>query len=431
LSFHVLADDSMVVLSLQRRTGQTTKRSQVTANTFDIERMLPRQALADGILRDLYDAVFRAHVTHPATIRDYVEWAHGAVCRELAHDERWKGPRDEDLEALGFEPLWVAFARNLPHPPGLPAASLEAYNHVARHAREFETLLDDDEDAIALYSIFCDSGDFPAAGEPVARLRVFLRSRGLSSALWRSIARGECDPLASLDPELSRAHNAAQCMRILKLVDRIGPEYSPPSWLIRALLAIGFPYHDANLDLEHWRAVALARRVAVLHSRADDDTRRTMAEMLPTVLDWFDENRETAPRSLRRMSWHTIARMARAHGERREAARRNLPVPFERLPIEGYEITSLSSAAALLDEGSSMHHCVANYVARCVRGGFFVCSIRKRGDPAERWTASFFLRQGRWHLEAITGRANAPAGDRARAIAALVLAWLDDQNASS
>jgi hypothetical protein len=428
LSFHADGDGEVVVLRHERRTGRSSKRQSVNPETFDVERVLPTEAIVDAVRRDLFDAIYRADLSHPAPIADYVAWALPALCRELAREERWHGIGDEFVEALDFEPLHVAIARNLPRAANRPRASLASYNLVVRHALAFETLLDDNDNLIAWYALFCECDDFPASGEPIARLRAFLRKRGVSSVVWKRMAgpAGMTADAALACAPASELPMPTLAIEVLRAIDRLGARHDPPAWLVERFTARWLP-EDAELEARDRTLLAVARRVAELHAGAEASTREAMREMADLVFHWGWDCRGVEARSIGRMAWTTIARRARRHRERAEAAAGRLPVPFERVEHDGYAFVALSSAIALQDEGFEMRHCVGTYGARCRDGRQFVCSMRKSDGSKERWTAAF-ERHDRWRLAAISGRANARASARARCAAEGVAMRLNDAN---
>lgn len=425
LRFHCHENGEVTVVRHERWSWQPTKRMQ-ESDAVDLDRPLSDAAWTEAIRRELLCAIFHVDVAHPAPIGDYVEWAVTAMRDRLVRDGDWRELDDGIAEDLGLEPLYVAIARGIPVGPVTPAASLAAYNRVVLHAAEYEQLLDDNDSLIPLYAACRDAKMFPATGEPLERLRGFLSANGLSPALWRRIAApgrgGHYMSPAIVDPESP----LASALGVLAIVDALGPEHDPPEWLVEATIARRmWPDAEAfcNTTVVQWAA---ARRIAVLHQRADPGQREAMREMIGLVLDWIaDDDRVPAVEAIRSAGWFWFARRARIHCKRRETAGIRSPVPFERLEIDGHAVIGLADSLALWDEGVQMRHCAHRYAPECARGELLICSVRSRGDPQSRWTAAFERLPHGWRLDQLAGRMNAQPSPAARRIAEAVEAWLD------
>lgn len=429
LRFHCHESGEVTVVRRERRAGQSTKHVLIDGAELDLERPLPDDAWIEAIRQELLDALLGADTAHPASTRDYVEWAVAAMRDRLERDGDWHELDDGIAGDLGLEPLYVAIARGIPTRLPQPAASLVAYNHVVRHATEYEQLVDDNGSLIPLYAACREERDFPATGEPLARLRRYLSTRGLSPALWRSIAapgRGErylsgalLDPIFPLEA----------AVEALAIVDALGPEHDPPSWLAEALVARDIGPGAEVTDIGNDAPLAAARRIAVLHRLADPERREAMREMIGLVLDWIGDDRSVSDRAIRSAGWIWFARHARIHRERQETAAIRFPVPFERLDLDGHAVIALADSLALWDEGLEMRHCARNFAPECARGDLLLCSLRSRDDPPKRWTAAFARLRDRWELDQIAGRMNTPASPDAMRVAEAVEAWLDEHAA--
>lgn len=430
LRFHTHESGEVTVVRHERWSWQPTKRVEVCSSELDLDRPLSDAAWTEAIRRELLCTVFSADVAHPAPIYDYVEWAVTAMRDRLVRDGDWRELDDGIAEDLGLEPYYVAIARVIPVGPVTPAASLAAYNHVVLHAAEYEQLVDDNDSLIPLYAACREAQDFPATGEPLERLRGFLSAKGLSSALWRRIAApgrgGHYVSPAFVDPEFP----LASALDVLAIVDALGPEHDPPVWLTEALFAHGIgPYGEVTGDPTGARWAA-ARRIAVLHQRADPGQREAMREMIGLVIAWITgDDRIPSVATIRSAGWHWFARRARIHRERQETASIRSPVPFERLEIDGHVVIALANGLALWDEGDQMRHCAHRYAPECARGALLICSVRSRGDPRSRWTAAFERLPQGWRLDKLAGRMNAAPSPAAQRIAEAIEAWLNEHAA--
>ncbi|MEO8487234.1 MAG: PcfJ domain-containing protein [Betaproteobacteria bacterium] len=427
LTFEQDANGEMKAFRDERTTGRVLHRVEVDPATFDLDRPLPEAEWIASIRSELFHAVFKADWSHPGPIGDYVAWVLPRVCEVLKAEDGWKEPDDGIAEALGFEPLYVAMARDIPADPGLPTASLAAYNRVLRHADAFHQLLDDNEELIPLYGLFCDLYDFPADGEPLARLRRFLASHGCSPSLWRRLAgRWRMGRYREAIDALPMLCVGVSFLMVYRIVDALGPEHDPPEWLVTELARARIRPVAGNLFAE---PLAAARRMAVLHSRADEDTREAMREMAEMVVRWSDEDPRVRPGDFARMTWPGLARRARLHAEPRHGDETLFEVPFGALETHGYRVAALASSAALWNEGYEMRHCIGRHVAQCATGRWFACSIRRVDGGKDRWTASFIIAR-RWKLDQISGFANARATPAAKAIAGAVVQWLNEHAVS-
>ena len=157
-------------------------------------------------------------------------------------------------------------------------------------------------------------------------------------------------------------------------------------------------------------------------------------ESLRDVRDWVDEAKLEQPRCITRrfspdMSWATVQRENNLWHEaiakcRSPRSRYKIPSPW--LPTghaNGFSIVPLDSAEELWKEGRAMHHCVASYDRRVVKGVCYIYSVRQ-GD--ERIATVELIRiNGQVRPAQIRGPRNARPS---KEVCTAVRKWLSELN---
>jgi len=303
------------------------------------------------------------------------------------------------------------------------------YNLVMRHRAAFASLDRDAPKLIPLFGVFCERKGFPDAGEPLTRLKTFLRSHGISDRTWRQVVQGDARLMTQVkafyDGNLAEA--TLDYLRCLECVD------APPTrrnWLVREFLS---QWGHAGLRRKAYTVYFVGARVPYRHiARAllreygpvAAPSREMLAE-LSLVLRWErDSAAVPAPDKLqRRAGWPWLLRRATDWHEQ-QAQRLQLnparwAVPFDRLPWHDLEVVALADELALWEEAHAMQHCANSLADGCRKGEHLILSVRRGGRRL--CTLGLNRLNGAWvHWQAV-GRANAElAPGLARSLQGLV-----------
>lgn len=349
-------------------------------------------------------------------IQQYVAWVMRVFRRRIARSCDMAQARRVIARELRLEPAALMVARRGDPIRCRPYVSAPEYNRALRHLAA-QTQLRQDAPALAgLFHLMCDEDGFPVEGEPVQRLRNYLRAKGVSERGWRVIA-GSGPRL--LEP-LRKRHgqqDAAGVLAYLQLLDRLGWRLAPSRVFMNRLLdafasdAVPGPYLRQSVR----QVPRTLQRVVDWFEASDECVRADIIKHLPVLVGWLAMGGAHAMAAIaRHPGWQATLRRAREWEQRVAITADNAdPWGLADLPHPDgeFDVRFLRTTRALYDEGKRMRHCVFDYAADCVLGQRAVASIRRRSSGRRVATVMYLFDGEGWSIEELHRSGNREVSD--------------------
>lgn len=311
----------------------------------------------------------------------------------------------------------------------LDHVELTTYNRVLKHRTALRRLYRDAPRLLGLFALLVDLEGFRALGEPVERLKVFLRAQGLSERGWKVIQG--CGPGLLKPLTILKNADAGQAIAYLKMIDGLGwtrePDIEFMSRLLDALAIFlepnGLPYPPLTF------APRTMQRIVGWFEAGDAAVRAEILEHLALVARWLvAEGIEKTGTLSRHPGWRTIVNRAMTWDRRSEVARRTpekWPGPASwavpgSVQVNYLSVRFISTALDLYDEGHALRHCAFDYLDECQEGPVLMVSIRRECTGKRVATAMYRLRDNGWVLDQVKGFTNRDPSDKAE-VAAMVI----------
>jgi hypothetical protein len=311
----------------------------------------------------------------PATAEEagaYAAWAFDRFARQLPRCTDLRLLRRRIASALSVEPHVVRLAGQVSRTERAPnLVMLDAYNSVVREIAAVRLLQAEQPSLMPIFAVLSGFDDFPRVGGPAARLKRFMKLRGLSEMTWRLLVHADRRLLRPLTKFYAGEVRFA-ALEHLTLLDRLQLPRQPPAWFIDRLIGSwGDPGNrwasyvdDVGPALEMWRHVGrLACRMLTATTVVVDD--------FDLICRWICQagsNLELDKRQ-KRGGWSWLVKGARAWDERRRleltADLKRWSVPFDARRIGEYEFAALADELELWDEARAMRNCVDRFGDRC------------------------------------------------------------------
>ena len=278
-----------------------------------------------------------------------------------------------------------------------------------------ETVAAEAPTLLPLYGLCCEDLSFPATGEPVQRLKAYLRGRGLSFSAWRKLLLMAPGALHFVR-EFYYGSPREAVIDHLKVCDALGLHGHRPRWLLAKIYSVcGNSTH---------RRTSYLKRIEEGHflENASHVVRLYLANALPVnpldsgivddLMDWFARpNAAVLTRAQRQGLWPLLAGRASKWREACMVAEsKNLSSwrpPFDRLNLEGLELVALADSGALSQESRALHNCInaPGYVKKCSSGSYCLASLRLNGKSIA--TAAYVKDDdNKWRLSIALGPCN-------------------------
>lgn len=345
----------------------------------------------------------------------YAGWAFDCFNRQIRHHCDLRMMRRKIALALKLDPWVMQVATRLIRQHPLPNTLVVAeYNLVLRHRAAFESLWREAPHLVPLFGAICEERDFPEHGEPLARLKAYLRTQRISERTWRRVVQGNTRCLAPVR-EFYKGGVAAAVLDFLRCIDCLGAQATPPGWLLRECLS---PWGHASLRRRDYSSYFASARVGYDHIAGAllrhhgwvDRPDGAMLDELDLVLRWERDSKDwpRVDKHQRRAGWPWLVRQARRWNEARLQAL-NLdpekwPVPFVTLQWEHLTVVALADELALWEEGRAMYHCANTLADSCRNHQQLILSVRREGRRL--CTLGLRWKDGGWQFWQATGRAN-------------------------
>lgn len=364
-------------------------------------------------LAELATIEIRAHVCFDE-LRAYAygAWTFEVFAKVLAQhaDIEWMRKRIQHILAL--DPAIHDLAQQTISPLGMPGSvTVAQYNSVWRRFAVLKDVRRESPQLVWLYWALCTHSDFPQDGEPVQRLKKFLKVQGLTQRGWNMVLSLVASDLAPLyeayDGDLQLA-----VLDYVLLLDAMGFHRGQPSWLVSAILRANgrLPNRNGGLRREFAEKgyLAHASHVVRLYFEGQDTPSENHEQELKLVLDWLVSLNHQLTRTQKQAGWCWLLRKAKEWDEsavlQAQAQYQHWPIPFRTQQAGPLELRAISTSHGLWLEGKSMRHCVGSYSARCTSGESLVFSVWMASKHIA--TAEYCRKDKGWSLHCALGPRN-------------------------
>lgn len=333
----------------------------------------------------------------------------GKVLSEHA-DLSWMRKRIQ--HSLALDPAINVLAQQTISPLSAPeCVTVAQYNHVWRRYAVLKDVLRESPQLIGIYEAMCTHADFPEDGEPVQRLKRFLKVKGLTQRGWNMVLSLTASDLAPLY-EIYAGVLQSALLDYLLLLDALGFHGQRPKWLVSAILSGcgGIPNANAGLRREfaEQNYLAYASHVVRLHVEGKEAPSECQLQELTLVMEWLSSIRKPLTRTQKQGGWSWLLRKAKdwdaCEVMLANAQYERWPIPFRTLQVGALHLRAISNAHDLWAEGKAMSHCVGSYSARCSSGESLVFSVWMAGRHIA--TAEYRMCNQAWGLHSALGRRN-------------------------
>ncbi len=385
----------------------------VPAGTIALDGAYYVKAWIDG-LSEL--AKFEIAQHSGANIRDaqeFAQWQFDLFARKLKAeaDVDWMLVRIR--QELCLDATVVEIARNTIAPFGFSGSlTAQQYNHAQRNKAELGQVLRESPNTLPLYALCIACKHFPKYGEPLSRLKTYLRDAGLSEQGWRmALTMRNSD--FNFVYEFYHGNLCEAVLDYLLVRDSIGLHGFQPRWLLASAYSLyGTSARRRNtyrraMNDDHF-IVNLAHVVRLYHGNQLGIQDLKDDRLLP-VLDWLcSSHMKPLTRTQRQQGMDLLVAKAQAWVAEMEAkanaSHAKWVVPFAERQIGAYKLVALRNAYELWQEGKRMRHCVGDYAKRCITGRSLIFSVKRGALPIA--TAEFKAHSSGWALASALGPSN-------------------------
>jgi hypothetical protein len=351
--------------------------------------------------------------------RAFAQWAFDMFGGLLAQccDLAWM--RERVRAGMALDTSIVPLAEQTMPPLGLRGSlSVAQYNLVRERKAELVAVQREASPLVFLYAALCCHPQFPSEGEPLWKMKSFLRRSGLSQIGWTmALCQRKSDLRFIYEFYRGNLHDAVT--DYLLIVDAVGLHHHRPRWLLAAAFS---PYgssahprvaYKKSMQDDKYLAT-FAHIVRLYHAERLDPTPKSVGDLV-LVFHWLScANEIRLDRAQRQRGWPLLLQRALAwtseESIKASADQNSWPVPFLEAQIGRYRLRALANAYELWREGNVMHHCVGSHVARCLAGESLIFSVSNGGGPMG--TVEYKATKGGWQLSTALGPQNSQLPQR-------------------
>ncbi len=369
------------------------------------------------------------------TVAAYVEWVFVLFRQRIRRqcDMRWV--RSRIARAVKLDPVALRVARRINLLLRRSSVTQFVYNVVRANMEVHRKLLKDAPRLDVMFQLLSNLDGFPAAGEPLQRMRSFLLASGLSPRAWRMVTKAGGRLLAPVGSYYTGTAWTA-VLDYLLLIDAMGWRAEPRAEFIEVVLGLrGHPTDRPKTYRNRFGPLMpQIKRIVQEFEHGDADRQAAILKDLHPALDYLDlagTGRGDRPSAtlkwaalvLRARNWAGQRLMAEQHGSE------GWPVPAKLLKIDDHQVKFIDNAISLHEEARAMRHCAFDFAADCRTGVRAVASVRDARDRRVA-TALWQRSDAGWHLDQVSGFANAAVAARVvRMLAQLHLGAEEGQRA--
>lgn len=353
----------------------------------------------------------------------YGAWCFELFARVLAEHADLAWMRKRIQHSLSLDRQIVGLAEETISPLGMQGTlTVSQYNHVCRRFAVLKDVRRESPQLIGLYEALCTHMDFPKDGEPVQRLKRFLKDKGLTQRGWNmvlSLTASDFRPIYAIYEGVLL--NAV--LDYVLFLDALGFHCARPQWLVSAIWT-GYG-RAPNLnggylgDFAGQGCLVHASHVVRLYFEGKDGPSEDQPNELKLVMEWLTSIDPPLTRTQKQRGWNWLLRKATewnaAEVLMAQAKYKHWPVPFRTLEVGSLVLRAISNDHDLMGEGKAMSHCVGSYAAKCSSGESLVFSVFESGRHIA--TAEYRIGEQGWCL-------NSAKGPRNRVLTTEVLATL-------
>jgi hypothetical protein len=342
------------------------------------------------------------------------DWLVYTANRLLRRDPRFRRLRREALpNAFRLDPVLTSIALAARPEPYEDCLSSAIYNMVWGHEAVFRKIARENPRLLSLLGLCVREQRIPLRREPVQELRDVFLDAGLSKAAWRYLCRYGMRYLRRILEYVPGDSRVDVVIEYLKILEEAG---FPPPPTERMLHIIVLAIRDVIPEdtSRGWCVIprdVLGIALRESATRSDSYGHQVYLEQLACVSNWAARVRPVLDGNQRHAGWAWLCREAEAWAAQQGVERPLRDYSWDSLLGEyqddDFTVTPLTSARALVEEGSEMEHCIADYGSYCLDGILRVFSIRCAGGGARIATAAIcFAERGGWLVMDVKGYAN-------------------------
>ncbi|MBC7548535.1 MAG: PcfJ domain-containing protein [Polaromonas sp.] len=351
----------------------------------------------------------RGHETKPAAAKRYSQW----LLQTLETKLRVDGVRVELTKHLALDPWALKIASRFLRSHDMPHRALMAdYNCVLTRRSAFAKLESDAPHLIGLYGALCRARRFPRAGEPLQRLKAYLIANDLSQQAWISIVNAPARFWLIANRYYTGAP-AGQVLDLIRCIDVLGFDRTPPVWLLDALLAPhgGPGSRYPSYAYEVCKREAVWRHIVRLLKHIQKPTEDQCID-LKRIIDWAGQTgQDHLTRAQRQAGWRWLVGKSSQWEKRQrvelQSSGKTWWVPANQMMVGDFEFRFLTNPLELWEEGQAMRHCAFDLILGCERGTSWVVSIRRAGIRIA--TMELRLTDDQWRIHQLRGKYNTNA----------------------
>ncbi len=344
----------------------------------------------------------------------YAQWTFETFSNVLEQHADLNWMRTRIRHRLALDPKISGIAAQTIASLELPGSlAVSQYNSSWRRFAVLKDVRRDSPQLVGLYALMCTHSAFPENGEPVQRLKGFLKSRGLTQSGWTMVLNFTLDEFDAVH-EFYAGSLQEGILDYLLILDRLGLHKDRPRWLIEAIFrahgAIPNPRGDLRVNFENQGYMQLAAHLVRLHQKGQMPDIDDHQDDVNVVLEWLNTVQRPLTRTQKRAGWAWLVNRAKEWAVGKyllELSESNRwPVPFKTLKVGPYVLRSLASSHDLWVEGQTMRHCIANYSSECASGQSLVVSVSTPEKAIA--TAEYRMNGEVWCLHTALGPRNSP-----------------------
>lgn len=413
----VQAPNLQIQVMLWGRIGRTENRlfqvsSDVVMLTETPYRMLWLQRLEELSVVDIYQFYQHQDLRLTSdTAESYAKWMFGQFARVLHKHADLRRMRQRCAEALNLQAELVHAAHHLSLISKAEGkATIADYNLAVQHAPVIARLRQDAPTLLRLFGALCGQRDFPAQGEPLARIGQQLHNLQLSRYVWHLALKKGARLLLPMR-EFYSGSTVESVRDYLCVLERLRVKPGDAPAALRLLFSeFG---HGNSRRTTYWpklemHQAAFAHFLSVIRQMHPDQ--RPTEEQMALCVRWIVSNNIVGwNRAQRQRGWLWLLASAQAWQALELCQQQANPlvwtVPFDTLVWADLTFKTLNHVADLLLEGHQMRNCAATYTEACQSGDVLMVAVAMRSGKRVA-TASYRQSGGVWRLSSAKGPAN-------------------------
>jgi hypothetical protein len=369
----------------------------------------------DWLLRlaDLATIEIRYHVSFDELRAcAYGVWTFEIFGKALLEHADLSWMRKRIQHSLALDPAINVLAQQTISPLSAPdCVTVAQYNHVWRRFAVLKDVRRESPQLIGIYEALCSHADFPEQGEPVQRLKRFLKIKGMTQRGWNMVLSLKASDLAPIYDSYVGPLQSALLDYVL-LLDTLGFHNQQPQWLVSAILSRcgGVPNGNGGLRREFLEQgfLSCARHVVRLYFEGKEAPSENQLHDLNLVIEWLSIVCKPFTRTQKQGGWSWLLQRAKQWDACEvmlaNTKYENWPIPFRTCQIGALQLRAISNTQGLWAEGEDMSHCVGSYSARCSSGESLVFSVWMAGKHIA--TAEYRMCDQAWGLYSALGSRN-------------------------